>query len=102
MSEILSPLAFQLGVGGIGGFIIGYAVKKISKLIVILIGLFVIALIYLSTQGIININYGALWKALEGSLSFAGQAASWLIGVISLLPFVGSFIVGFVIGLKLG
>jgi len=102
MSEILSPLAYQLGVGGIGGFVVGYAFKKISKLIIVLIGLFIIALLYLGTSGIISINYGALWEALEGSFSFAGQAAGWLIGLISLLPFMGSFIVGFLLGFKLG
>ena len=102
MSEILSPLAYQLGVGGIGGFVVGYAFKKISKLIIVLIGLFIIALLYLGTSGIISINYEALWKALEGSFSFAGQAASWLIGLISLLPFMGSFVVGFLLGFKLG
>lgn len=102
MSEVLSPLVYQLGIGGIGGFIVGYAIKKISKLIIILIGLFLIALLYLGTQGIININYGALWTALEGAFSFAGEAASWLIGLVSILPFAGSFIVGFLLGLKLG
>jgi uncharacterized membrane protein (Fun14 family) len=102
MSEILSPLVFQLGVGGIGGFIIGYAVKKISKIIAVIIGLFVIALLYLSTSGIISINYGALWDAMGGWLGGAGQAASWLVSVISLIPFAGSFIVGFLLGFKLG
>ena len=102
MSEILSPLVFQLGVGGIGGFIIGYAVKKISKIIAVIIGLFVIALLYLSTSGIVSINYGALWDAMGGWLGGAGQAASWLVSVISLIPFAGSFIVGFLLGFKLG
>jgi len=102
MSEIVSPLVYQLGIGGIGGFIVGYAVKKISKLIAVVIGLFIIVLLYLGTQGIISINYSALWNALAGSLGFAGQAASWLIGLISLLPFMGSFIVGFLLGFKLG
>ena len=102
MSEILSPLVFQLGVGGIGGFIIGYAVKKISKIIAVIIGLFVIALLYLSTSGIISINYGALWDAMGGWLGGAGQAASWLVSVISLIPFAGTFIVGFLLGFKLG
>lgn len=102
MSEILSPLAFQLGIGGIGGFIIGYAVKKISKIIAVIIGLFVIALLYLSTSGIISINYGALWEAMGGWLGGAGQAASWLVSVISLIPFAGSFLVGLLLGFKLG
>jgi uncharacterized membrane protein (Fun14 family) len=102
MSEIISPLAYQLGIGGIGGFVVGFAIKKLSKLIVILIGLFIIALLYLGTQGIIRINYESLWNALAGLLGFAGEAAGWLIGLLSLLPFLGSFLVGFLLGFKLG
>lgn len=102
MSEVIPPLAFQLGVGGIGGFIVGYALKKLSKLVLFLIGIFILALIYLSTQGIININYGALWNALSGLIGVTGSAFSWLVGVISVLPFAGSFMAGFLIGLKLG
>jgi len=102
MSEIISPLAYQLGLGGIGGFIVGFAVKKLSKLIAIVIGLFIIALIYLSTQGIISINYERLFDSLKNALGLAGQAAEWFISVISLLPFMGSFVVGFLLGFKLG
>jgi uncharacterized membrane protein (Fun14 family) len=98
----LPSMGLQLGAGGIGGFIVGYAVKKISKLLAIVIGLFLIALIYLGTQNIITINYDALWKAVESSLGLAGSGLSWLVGIISLLPFAGSFIVGFLLGFKLG
>jgi len=102
MSEIVSPLIYQLGIGGIGGFIVGFVIKKISKLIIFLIGLGLIALLYLSTQGVISINYVSLFEALKGAFGFAGQAASWLAGLVSILPFAGSFVVGFLLGLKLG
>ena len=102
MSEIVSPLVFQLGIGGVGGFIVGFALKKLSKLVLFLTGLFILALIYLSTQGIINVNYASLFSALSGLIGSAGSAFSWLVGVISLLPFAGSFIVGFLLGLKIG
>ncbi len=102
MSETISPIVYQLGLGGIGGFIVGFVIKKISKLIIILIGLGIIALLYLSTQGVININYESLFKTLESAFSFAEQAASWLAGLISILPFAASFIVGFLLGFKLG
>jgi uncharacterized membrane protein (Fun14 family) len=102
MSEIVSPLVYQLGIGGVGGFIIGFVIKKISKLIIILIGLFLVALLYLSTQGVISLNYGLLLGALQNAFSFAGQAASWIAGLVSILPFTGSFVVGFLLGLKLG
>jgi uncharacterized membrane protein (Fun14 family) len=102
MSEVISPLVYQLGIGGIGGFIVGYAIKKISKLIVVLIGIFIIALLYLGTQGIISINYSALFNSLANALGMAGGAFSWLVGIISIIPFAGSFIVGFLLGFKLG
>jgi uncharacterized membrane protein (Fun14 family) len=102
MSAVLPPLVYQLGIGGVGGFIGGYAVKKISKLILVLIGLSVIFLLYLGTSGIISINYDELWNALANTLTFAGQAAGWLVGLVSVLPFMGSFVVGFMLGFKRG
>ncbi len=102
MSEIFPQLGFQVGIGAVGGFIVGYAVKKLSKLVAVVIGLFLIALIYLGTQGIININYGALWNAVGKALGLANSGFSWLVGIISLLPFAGTFAVGFLLGFKLG
>jgi uncharacterized membrane protein (Fun14 family) len=64
--------------------------------------LFILALLYLGANNVININYGNLWTTIANGLGLAGQAASWIVAVISVLPFVGSFVVGFVIGLKIG
>jgi uncharacterized membrane protein (Fun14 family) len=102
MSEVLPHLGFQVGIGAVGGFIAGYAVKKLSKLLAIVVGLFIAALVYLSVKGIISINYDALWNSLAGSLGLASSAFSWIVGVISLLPFAGSFVVAFLLGFKLG
>lgn len=102
MSEVFPALGYQLGIGAVGGFIVGFAVKKISKLIAIIVGLFLIALIYLGVKGIISINYDALWNSLADSLGIAESAFSWLAGIISLLPFAGSFIAGFLLGFKIG
>lgn len=102
MSEIMSPLVYQLGIGGIGGFIVGFTIKKISKLLMVLLGLFIIALLYLGTSGIISINYEALWEAVANGLGIVGQMTSWIIDLVSLIPFMGSFLVGFLLGLKMG
>ena len=48
MSEIITPIVYQLGLGAVGGFIVGFALKKITKLFIVIIGLFVLALLYLS------------------------------------------------------
>ncbi len=102
MSEIATPLVFQLGTGAIGGFVVGYAIKKVAKLIVVLIGIFLLALIYLSSQGILYVNYDKLSDAVSGWLGGTGQAVNWLTPIIAHLPFAGTFLVGFFLGFKLG
>jgi uncharacterized membrane protein (Fun14 family) len=102
MSEIFSPIVFELGLGAVGGFVVGFALKKLAKLFIVLIGIFVIALLYLGTSGVISINFSALWSMIGGWLGGASGAVSWLVGLISLLPFIGSFMVGFLLGLKIG
>jgi len=102
MSEVFSPVVFQLGLGAVGGFIVGFALKKLAKLFIVLIGIFVIVLLYLGASDVININFSALWSTITDWLGGATQAASWLVGLISLLPFIGSFMVGFLLGLKIG
>jgi len=102
VSEIITPLVYQLGLGAIGGFVVGFALKKLSKLFLVLIGILVVVLLYLGINGIISINYGALWTAIANALGVAGGAASWLVGLISVLPFVGSFGAGFVLGFMIG
>ncbi len=102
MSEIITPVVYQLGLGAIGGFVVGFALKKIAKIFIVIIGIFILALLYLGANNVININYGNLWNTIANGLGIAGAAASWVVGVISILPFAGSFIVGFLLGLKIG
>ncbi len=102
LSGVLSSIVSQFGIGGVGGFIAGFAIKKIGKLIAFLIVVFVIFIMYLGMREVISINYNELWNVLSEFLSFGGQVAHWLVGVISLLPFAGSFVVGFLLGFKLG
>lgn len=102
MSEIIGPFVYELGLGAIGGFVVGFALKKIAKIFLIVIGIFIAALLYLGASDIININFSALWNAIADLLGGAGAAFSWLTGLIALIPFIGSFAVGFFIGFKLG
>lgn len=102
MSEIITPLIYQFGVGGVGGFFAGYVAKKMTKIFAVLIGIFVIALLYLSYQGIISVNFDKLWAASKDLFGGVGAAAEWLGAIVSILPITGSFLVGFLIGWKLG
>ena len=54
MSEIIGSVVYQLGLGAIGGFVVGFALKKIAKLFIIVLGIFIIALLYLGASDIIG------------------------------------------------
>jgi uncharacterized membrane protein (Fun14 family) len=100
--EILTPLLTQLGVGGVAGLCVGYALKKIGKLFAILLGLAFLGLELLAYKGIININYTALEEWATELIGQVGVAEGILTVIIGNLPFAASFLVGFAIGLKMG
>lgn len=98
----LTPLTYQLGIGGIGGFVAGYALKKLTKIVAVIIGLIVLLLVYLGYQGIITINYEALGSSVSSALGLTGQAAEIIGPIIAHLPFAGAFGLGFFLGFKMG
>ncbi len=98
----ITPLTYQLGLGGVGGFIAGYALKKMMKIVAVIIGLIILLLVYLGYQGIITINYGALGDSVSGALGLTGQAAEIVSPIIAHLPFAGAFGLGFFLGFKMG
>ena len=102
MSDLISPILYQLGTGGILGFIIGYAFKKVLKIIAVIVGIFAVILIYLGHSGIIYVNYPRLTEAVEGLLGNIGETSQWLTTIIASLPFAGSLIVGCALGFKKG
>jgi len=102
MSELMSPIIYQLGVGGALGFFAGYAIKKLTKLIAALAGLVALLLIYLSYEGIIMVNYEKLTEKIQSLMGMVGQAPGVITPIISSLPFAGSFLAGAALGLKFG
>ncbi len=102
MSELIPPVIYQLGVGAICGFIIGFAIKKAIKLLMIIAGFFLLILVYLGYSGVITINFEKLLQAVGNLLSWGQQAADWLTIIISTLPLTGSFILGLILGFKVG
>lgn len=102
MSEVLTPIVFQLGAGGIAGFVVGYAVKKLAKIIAVVAGIFFLILLYLSYVDIIHVNYDKLKGAVEKLFGATGGATNWLTPIIANLPFAAAFTAGLGIGLKVG
>ena len=102
MSELISPIIYQVGAGGILGFIAGYAIKKVSKIVAIVAGLFALVLIYLGYTGVINVNYAKLTELIEEWLRGLGEASHLLSPITANLPFAASFAAGAALGLRKG
>lgn len=102
LSNILTPLVSELGVGGVGGFVVGYSLKKIAKIMAIALGLIFVALQYLAYKGLIIIDYTAM---REWALELMGQSAEFqsiVTDFIAHIPFGASFAVGLYLGMKKG
>lgn len=102
MIEILSQVIYQVGAGGALGFIVGYSVKKVGKILAVVAGIFTIILLLLEYQGVINVNYDKFLQMVESLTGSLGQSIGWISPILAHLPFAGSFAVGAVIGLKVG
>jgi uncharacterized membrane protein (Fun14 family) len=95
--ESLLPILFQLAIGGIGGFLVGYIVRRVLKLALVII-LFVLSLLVLAYLNVINVNYGTLSDAATNFMNAVNPALSMLAPLLANLPFIASFVLGLLIG----
>ena len=65
----LTPLLTTVGFGGLVGYLIGMAIRYIVKIIAIIVSLFLAALMYLQSQGIVNVNLTKLQAMSQPVLS---------------------------------
>ena len=99
-----APVA-SLGFGGAAGVVVGYAAKKVTKVVAVLLGLLFILLQVLVYNELISVNWSAVQHTAEQvwtdphGVTLADRA--W--GILTAnLPFGGGFIAGFALGFKLG
>jgi uncharacterized membrane protein (Fun14 family) len=65
-----------VGFGGIAGFLIGFTIKRIMKILAVIAGVFFAALLYLESQHIVNVNWDKLQTISNGVLSTIATAAT--------------------------
>jgi uncharacterized membrane protein (Fun14 family) len=65
----IMPLVSTIGFGGIAGFLVGFALKRIMKILAVIAGVFFAALLYLESQHIVNINWDKLQTVSNSILS---------------------------------
>lgn len=116
-----SPLLGTVGIGGLAGFLIGFVIKKLFKILAIVAGVFFAVLIYLEQQGMVNMNWDKINATYHSVLSTVTNtitnsttggiggshtttAATSLLPTMTNLgiPLTGSTALGFVIGIMKG
>ncbi len=103
MTEIILFYSKTIVLGFITGFIIGYAFKKLSKILVIIIGLILILTQFSVYNGILEIDIGffnSLSKDVFENNQFVFENVKKV--VLINLPFSIATVLGFLIGLKKG
>jgi uncharacterized membrane protein (Fun14 family) len=102
VNTILTPLIAQIGLGGIGGLLVGYAFKKLLKIVAVILGIFIFGLFLLAYEGVININYDKFLEFLGGLVGLAPIIQELILAIAASLPFAASFTLGFFLGFKRG
>jgi uncharacterized membrane protein (Fun14 family) len=126
------PLLSTIGFGGIVGFLIGFTLKRIMKILAVIAGVFFAALMYLESQHIVNVNWDKLQTLSNSILSTitttatnattttrggpiqailgnnsTGSAAASILPITSTManlgiPLTGSTAIGFTLGIVKG
>jgi uncharacterized membrane protein (Fun14 family) len=119
--ESFGPTAATLGGGFFVGVLIGYALKKVIKIVAVIVGLFLVGLAYLQYHQIASINWNKLQQVSEGAITtltnltmqiqgisgvsgdgHAAATASSLAMISFGIPLAGSMSAGFTIGFMKG
>ncbi len=93
----MEKLLLDLGYAGFAGFVVGFAVRRVLNFFLLLLGLYLLSLMWLASKGIVSVHWDQLFALFKGMFdSFSGFA----LGLAKKLAFAGSFAVGFAIGFK--
>ena len=102
LANVFAPVAGELGLGGVSGFCVGYAVKKVSKLVASILAVFFLRVQYLAYIGVVKVNQAALQVLIEGIMAEAGALQGAITTYIIQLSFGAGFAGGLILGLKQG
>jgi len=107
-------LGGTIGVGFFVGVLIGFALKKVLKIVAVVVGLFFAGLAYLQYQQIVNINWNKLQAESQNAVTtlanattqipgFNGSGHTAALATMNLgIPLTGSMSMGFAIGFMKG
>ncbi len=110
----IGGLATSIGIGGFLGFLMGYAIKKILKIIIVVAGLLVGIMYYLQYNGLVALNWAKVEATLGNAMTnfngfslntpFFPGISDQILDAISNsgIPLTGGFAAGFAFGFSKG
>lgn len=96
--EGFAVLANMLIIGGVGGYFIGYLLKRVVKVLLIGLGILFFLLASLAFMGTINVNYDGVITEVTNLVN-PQQLSVMLQAVSTYLPMIAGFGLGFLLAL---
>lgn len=90
-------LLLDMGYAGFAGFVVGFAVRRVLNLFMLLVGLYILSLMWLASKGIVEVHWAQLFSFFRDMFSDFTQFVQ---GFVRKLAFTGSFVAGFVLGFR--
>lgn len=99
-----TALGLELGTGAVIGAIIGFAAKKIAKLIAVIVGLELAIFKWLESRGILTVDWERLSAGFVQGATDATSSTppSWMQSILSTLSVSAGFTGGFYLGFRKG
>ncbi|MCS7284887.1 MAG: hypothetical protein NZ527_04130 [Hydrogenobacter thermophilus] len=94
----LEGILADLGYGGFAGFVVGFAVRRVLNIFLMLMGLYILSLLWLKSKGIIDIHWSAFFGLFKGMFESFGTFVQEL---VRKLAFSGAFMTGFMLGYRM-
>jgi uncharacterized membrane protein (Fun14 family) len=99
-----TQLGLEFGSGAVIGGIIGFAAKKVAKVIAVLVGLELALFKFLESRGILTVDWERLSSGVLQNAQVAadGTPPDWISTILSTLSISAGFTGGFLAGFKKG
>ncbi|SFR42789.1 FUN14 domain-containing protein [Halogeometricum limi] len=99
-----TSLGLEFGSGAVIGGIIGFAAKKVAKIVAVIVGLELALFKFLESREILTVDWEKLSAGLLKTTESAttGTPPSWVSTILSTLSISAGFTGGFLVGFKKG
>lgn len=97
-------LGLEFGSSAVIGGVIGFAAKKVAKVIAVIVGIQLAIFKLLESRGYLTVEWDELTAGMldASRAATAGEPPSWLMSVLSTLSVSAGFTGGFLLGFKRG